>query len=99
MHNLPYHLSSINCNINHFTSYLRSPLKREIHYELRRGQYMIASGEKLITFGVSRLLFMDRAPNAGASHYILSISGTHKDPVPENNRARMIVGVKGLRPF
>ncbi|MGA1869852.1 MAG: VWA domain-containing protein [bacterium] len=81
------------------TSFVRSHLKQEIHYELLRGTHMIASGEKLIPSGVSRLLFRDRAPHAGASRYILSISGTHKDPVPENNRAQMIVGVKGQRPL
>lgn len=81
------------------TAWVHSPLSRNISYELLcRGQ-RLAAGEKPVPTGVSRLTFRDKAVEPGTRQYTLRVIGSGEDPVPENNRGRILVGVQGPRPM
>lgn len=79
--------------------WVQSPAEQEIRYQLRRGDQIISAGTKSISAGRSRLMFRDRATQAGVNEYVLTIQGAKDDPVPENNSARALVGVEGARPI
>jgi Mg-chelatase subunit ChlD len=81
------------------SSWIRSPVDQEVRYELRRGSTIIASGSKQVSAGVTRLMFRDRAGDAGVYDYTLSVEGPKDDPIPENNEARALVSVEGNRPM
>ena len=83
-----------------------APSPQKITYTLKRGDKVIASGERQLVSGPNRLTFRDRAltfrdgaGSGGNQAYTLEIKGTEADPFPENNRARIIVGVGGPRPL
>ena len=44
------------------------------------------------------MIFRDTAAERGVCEYVLRVQGQGPDPVPENNRARLLVGVRGSRP-
>jgi len=87
------------------TSWVRSPLQQEIAYELRRGGQVLAAGKTNAVAGLNRLTFRDLAGEPGAQSYTIKISGAQNsagdadDPVPENNSAKVLVGVQGPRPL
>jgi Mg-chelatase subunit ChlD len=81
------------------SGWIRSPAEQELHYELRRGPAVIASGTKQVAAGLTRLMFRDRAGEAGVYDYTLAIQGPKDDPMPENNAARALVSVEGSRPL
>jgi len=81
------------------TAWLRLPVGRDLVYELRRGRRVIARGTRALPAGRSRLLFRDQAGEPGTRTYRLSIGPASDDPVPENNTARFLVGVRGERPI
>lgn len=80
------------------TGWISSPVRQEVQYEFRRGAAVLAAGRKTVPAGLSRLMFRDVVQDAGACSYRLAVQGEGEDPMPENNRARLIVGVKGPRP-
>ena len=79
--------------------WVRAPVSTEIKYRLMRGGETLSSGTRSIPSGLSRLLFRDTAHQPGVQSYILEIDGGGDDPVPENNRAKLLVGVEGERPI
>jgi Mg-chelatase subunit ChlD len=81
------------------TAWIRCPTPQRVHIELRRGDVAIASGEQDMPSGLSRLLFRDtaHADTGGTMRYTLHIRPAGDDPVPENNTARLLVGVEGQR--
>ncbi|MCK5707097.1 MAG: VWA domain-containing protein [Candidatus Aureabacteria bacterium] len=79
------------------TAWIHSPIKQEIQYELKRSSRVISSGKKFVNSGLNRLIFRDIAKTSGTYSYIMSISGSVNDPIPENNQARFLVSVKGER--
>jgi Mg-chelatase subunit ChlD len=81
------------------TAWVQAPVEQEVAYTLRRGQEVIASGTRQVPAGLSRLTFRDRASEPGTTAYRLTIKGDGDDPVPENNNARLLVGVQGPRPI
>ena len=81
------------------TAWVQSPVEQTIEYQLARGATVIASGKKEIPAGRSRLLFRDRATTPGTTQYQLSVKSDAADPVPENNLARALVGVRGPKPI
>ena len=81
------------------TAWVRSPIPQEIQYQLLRGNQVIGSGSRSVTSGVSRLTFRDKAGETGALKYQLQVASVNTDPVPENNRARVLVGVEGPKPI
>jgi hypothetical protein len=81
------------------TAWIQAPMPQEIAYELRRGQQVIAAGKHAVSSGLNQLTFRDQAGGPGMQDYRLKVEGTGEDPVPENNTARLLVGIKGPRPI
>ncbi|MGO8765650.1 MAG: VWA domain-containing protein [Limisphaerales bacterium] len=81
------------------SGWIQSPDAQEIQYQLERGDEIISSGSKRVPAGLSRLMFRDRADQAGVNEYVLTVRGAADDPVPENNTARVLVGVEGAKPI
>ena len=81
------------------TAWIDSPLKQTISYELHSGQQTIARGKQEVPAGTSRLVFRDTAAAHGVAEYTLHVSGSGNDPVPENNTARMLVGIRAAKPL
>jgi Mg-chelatase subunit ChlD len=85
------------------TAWVKSPLQQEITYELRRGGQTLAAGKANASVGLNRLTFRDLAGEPGAQGYTIRVSATQNgsgdDPIPENNSAKLLVGVQGPRPL
>ncbi|MDY0167274.1 MAG: VWA domain-containing protein [Thermoguttaceae bacterium] len=81
------------------TAWIQSPRSQSVSYELSRGPQVIARGSQTVPAGLSRLVFRDTASWEGTGEYMLQVHGDGPDPVPENNRARLLVGVRGSRPI
>jgi Mg-chelatase subunit ChlD len=85
------------------TAWVKSPFQQEIAYELRRGGQILAAGKTNAGVGLNRLTFRDLAGEPGAQGYTIRVSGAGNgagdDPVPENNSAKLLVGVQGPRPL
>jgi len=81
------------------TAWIQSPVQQEAEYTLRRGSMVIARGKQTLPSGLSSLLFRDRAAKAGTMEYVLTVQGASVDPVPENNRARVLIGAEGNKPI
>src|SRR5262245_47653668 len=81
------------------TAWVKSPVQQEIAYELRRGGQILAAGKTNAVVGLNRLTFRDLAGEPGAQGYTIRVSGNGNDPVPENDSAKVLVGVQGPRPL
>ena len=82
------------------TAWVKSPFQQEITYELRRGGQVLATGKTNASVGLNRLTFRDLAGEPGAQGYTIRVSqNSGDDPVPENNSAKVLVGVQGPRPL
>ncbi|VTR95004.1 Uncharacterized protein OS=Phycisphaera mikurensis (strain NBRC 102666 / KCTC 22515 / FYK2301M01) GN=PSMK_25870 PE=4 SV=1: VWA_3: DUF1355: VWA_2 [Gemmata massiliana] len=81
------------------TAWVQSPVEDTIRFEVTRGDKIIASGEQRVTAGLNRLTFRDRAAEPGSQNYRVRVRTAADDPVPENNTARVLVGVNGPRPI
>jgi Mg-chelatase subunit ChlD len=81
------------------TAWVHAPTPQTISFELLRGEERLSAGEERLTTGLNRLTFRDRAGGPGTLSYTLTVIGSSDDPVPENNRARFLVGVQGTRPI
>lgn len=77
---------------------LHAPVGQEITFEFKRGTQVLAAGKRTVASGTSRLTFRDRAPESGTCAYTVSLKGPAADPVPENNTARVLVGIRALKP-
>ncbi len=81
------------------TAWVQAPTAQTISFELRRGEERLSAGEERLASGLNRLTFRDRAGDPDTLTYMLTVAGSGDDPVPENNRARFLVGVQGPRPI
>ncbi len=85
------------------TAWVKSPASQEINFELQRGGQTLAAGKTNVSAGLNRLTFRDLAEAPGAQRYSIKISGPSgnnaDDPIPENNSAKILVGVQGPRPL
>ena len=79
--------------------WINAPVPSEISFELLRGNQRLAAGTRKVPSGLSRLIFRDKAAGPGTHQYTVRIAGTETDPVPENNIAKILVGIKGPRPI
>lgn len=84
------------------SAWVRSPVRQEVEVSLRRGERVLASGRRRVGAGLSRFDFRERAAERGVHGYSVAvrpIAGTvGEDPVPENDVARFLVGIRGPRP-
>jgi Mg-chelatase subunit ChlD len=76
-------------------AWVQAPIAVTSTIELLRGDTVIASGTRTLESGSNRIDFRDRAPANGTLAYSLRVATTANDPMPENNRARFLVGVDG----
>lgn len=81
------------------TVWARSPSAQEGGYEVLRNGQPIAAGKTNFTAGLNRLAFRDVAGEGGTLVYSVRVTGTGEDPIPENNSAKMLVGVRGPKPL
>jgi Mg-chelatase subunit ChlD len=81
------------------SAWVQTPVAQDVSFELRRGPQVLASGRRSMVTGLNRLTFRDRAGEPGNQAYTLNVTGSADDPVPENNTARILVGVSGPRPL
>jgi Mg-chelatase subunit ChlD len=84
------------------TAWVRAPLAQELSYEFKRGAQVLARGQLQASPGLNRLTFRDLAGAGGAQRYTLQVQGSLNaaaDPQPENNTARLLVGVQGPKPL
>jgi Mg-chelatase subunit ChlD len=81
------------------TAWVRSPVQQEINFELRRSGQTLAAGKSNVKSGLNRLTFRDDAEDPGAQIYNLRVTANGHDPVPENNTAKILIGVQGPRPL
>jgi Mg-chelatase subunit ChlD len=81
------------------TAWVQSPVRQPASFELFRGDRRLAAGTQRLAPGLNRLTFRDRAADPGTLAYTLTVAGRGKDPVPENNTAHFLVGVRGPRPI
>ncbi len=79
--------------------WVQSPVSQTIDYQLERGGRTIAQGQRSVPAGLSRLAFRDQAGSPGTLGYTVTVQGGGQDPVPENNTARLLVGVRGPKPL
>jgi len=77
--------------------WVQSPVRQLFNYRLTKGAQVIASSEKTLSSGLTRLTFRDKAELAGTIPYTFSIIAESEDPVPENNTAKFLVGVTGRK--
>ena len=80
-------------------AWVHAPIPGEISYELLRGNQRLAAGKRSVPSGLSRLIFRDKAAQPGTHQYSVRIAGSESDPVPENNTAKVLVGIQGPRPI
>ncbi len=80
-------------------AWIRSPVQQDISYELLRGNERLAAGKRNVSSGLTRLTFRDQAGEPGTYSYTLRIAATGEDPVPENNSARLLIGIQGPKPL
>jgi Mg-chelatase subunit ChlD/uncharacterized membrane protein len=81
------------------TAWIESPVSQSVKYTLRRGSQTIATGTQSVSAGATRLAFRDMAVEQGTREYVLEVEGQGADPIPENNKARLVVGIGGARPI
>src|SRR5262249_55042870 len=72
--------------------------RQEVAFDFRRDGRHLTDGARLVEPGLNRLTFRDRAGEPGTHSYLLTIAAKENDDVPENNQARLLVGVQGQRP-
>lgn len=73
---------------------VHAPTIETIQYELRRGDHLVSRGSAQASPEGVRLSFRDSSDGEGSLDYVLSVSGAADDPVPENNRARLLIGTR-----
>lgn len=79
-------------------AWIDAPSEQDVQVELLRGGAVIASGTHHLAGGTNRIALRDRAAGGGTIAYTLRVAAPAGDPVPENNRARFLVGVSGPKP-
>ena len=79
--------------------WVKSPRKQEVSYRLIKNSSPIIAGKTNLVTGTNRLTFRDKAVVAGTIKYEFQIFGDSLDPVPENNTAKMLLGVEGEKPL
>lgn len=81
------------------TAWVTAPTQQTAEYELRRSGTPIARGTVEAGPSPTRLVFRQAARSASIADYELALIGSQDDPRPENNRARILVGVRDVRPL
>jgi Mg-chelatase subunit ChlD len=81
------------------TAWIRSPVRQDVAYEVSCDGRPIAAGNAAMVSGLNRLTFRDASDGPGTRRYLIRVTGANDDPSPENNVAKVLVGVSGPRPL
>lgn len=81
------------------TGWVYAPTARKARITFRRGDHVLVSEEQQLEAGLNPLRFRDQASEPGTMAYNLEVQSDESDPVAENNRARALVGARGIRPI
>ena len=65
------------------SAWVQSPTGQEMRYQLKRGDDIIAAGSKNVAAGLTRLMFRDRAGQAGVNEYTVTVQGPRTIPCPK----------------
>ena len=79
------------------TAWFYTPMAGKVTYTLTRNGYRIIKRTETFDSGMNKISFFDKGIKPGTVRYKLSISNQYKDPVPENNSAEFLIGVRGPR--
>lgn len=77
---------------------IAAPAPAQVRYELSRSGTTIAQGEADIPAGGGRLSFRDIGRPGATMDYSLTVVPSEPDAIAENNTARLLVGVRDVRP-
>lgn len=78
-------------------AWVASPSGGPTEYTLQRSGQVIARGTADLPAGGGRLTFRDTAQPGATLDYTLTLTPNEDDTLPENNRARLLVGVQDTR--
>ncbi|MEM1008003.1 MAG: vWA domain-containing protein, partial [Myxococcota bacterium] len=81
------------------SAWVNTPTAKEVSFRLERNGQLLARGKKRLPAGINRLLFRDLAQNPGVFRYELRVQAPGDDPIPENNQANFLVGIRGQKPL
>ncbi len=81
------------------TAWIDSPVSCRTEYRLMQDSRIVAHGQSRLNAGLNRLIFRDRAGRSGNRAYRLILNAADEDSIPENNRAKALVGIDGPRPI
>ncbi len=76
-----------------------SPIAQSVEVEIYRGSALLLRQKFSLHIGTNLLKFRDLVDKAGVYAYLLKVKTEVKDPVEENNRAKLFVAVEGHRPL
>ena len=80
-------------------AWISTPVETTIDYRLTSDSGPLSSGTTALNPGLNRLTFRDQSAESGARLYTLTVQSDLADPLPQNNRARLLIGVTGPRPL
>ncbi|MDX1682803.1 MAG: VWA domain-containing protein, partial [Phycisphaeraceae bacterium] len=80
-------------------AWVDAPVAQEARYRLTRNGKLLTEGVQRLGSGLNRLVFRDAIEEASTVEYLLSVKGPQDDPIPENNRARILVAAEGTKPL
>jgi len=81
------------------TVWIRSPVSQTVDFAAYRDKLTIVAEKREVPAGLSRVFIRDKAGLSGVLNYTFKITGKNKDPVPENNTAKLLIGVVGHKPI
>lgn len=76
-----------------------SPGEQQVQIGLQCSGRMVASFSRQLKAGSNNFLFSLTAPSSSVARYLLTVTATAKDPLPENNQALAISEVSGKKPL
>lgn len=81
------------------TLWIQSPEKQSILFTILRDGSTLLNETRTIPAGLSPIVIHDKIGNSGTAQYSFHITGNGKDPIPENNSARVLISINGAKPL
>ena len=77
---------------------ISSPVAQSVKIELTDGRKTLLTADKLLKPGLNEFCLSLVAPSSSVIKYVLKVTGSTEDCIPENNTAQAISMVKGKKP-